>query len=397
MRIALIGNIAGVGYIWTKLLRRKGVNADLYLAPWEWRPDWEDDSHETDWVHPYGRPIPSFSFLPPTIRDRVRNISWRLIERLLVRKLLGYDLVNSFTGSLFFSPASIRVFGIERRKPYIACATGSDLTEVAVQAGERGKQMRQFFQQSARTLLLNANMIELSRKLSFQNSEFFPFLIDTEKYSPGVVDKEYGSKKQTLFYMVSRLDWGLLDNAPGRNSTKGNDRFIRAFARYVKENGNAYLVFADKGADREPARQLVSDLGISSQVSIIPEMRKNEFIRHIRMADVVVDQFDIGGFGMGALEAMACAKPVLIYLKDHCVAECYSEYPPILNARTEEEIYEQIKRAMNPKFQNEIGRSAREWILKYHDWNIVGDRLIRLYADVLAKWKQPRGVGESLS
>src|SRR5438128_2430023 len=104
------------------------------------------------------------------------------------------------------------------------------------------------------------------------------------------------------------------------------------------------------------------------------------------MADVIVDQFDIGSPGVGALEAMACAKPVMIHLKDDCVAACYPEYPPVLKARTEDEIYAQIKLAVNPIYREEIARKAREWILRYHDWNIVGDRMICLYEDVLRNW-----------
>ncbi len=391
MKIALIGNLAGVAYTWSKLLRRKGLAVDLYLTPWEWGPDWEDTEFRSEsnrWIHFYDRPAPRLEYLP-IFRHRVSNLHRKVTANLLLRELLGYDIVNSFTGSLFLSQDAIKAFGKERRKPYIACATGSDIREVAIQDGQAGKQMLQFFQQAARSLLLNLDMVEVRDELGLRNAEFFPYLIDFDKYCPDVVNKEYGSKNQTLFFMFSNLDWGVIDNAPRRSSTKGNDRFIRAFARYVKEHSDAYLMILDRGPDRELAKQLVSQLAISSFVSFLPEMRKDELVKHFRMSDVIADQFDVGALGVGALEAMACAKPVMIYLKSHCVAECYPEFPPILNARTEDEIYEQIKLASNRAHREEIARKARKWILKYHDWNIVADRLIRLYEEVSHDWKRP--------
>ena len=394
MRVAYIGNVAGVAYAWAKLLRRKGLAVELYLTPWEWGPEWEDgnlsNAGSGRWIHFYSKPAPKFAFLPTRVRHRVTYLYWKADTSKFLQRLLNFDIVTSFTGSLFFSPESIKAFGVDWRKPYVACATGSDIREVAIQDDKAGQQMRQFFQRADKTLLLNLDMVELKDKVELNNADFFPYLIDTEKYSPSAVAKTYGLQGQTLFFMFSHLDWGIVDNAPGRRSTKGNDRFIYAFARYVNVHHDAHLMILDRGPDREMAKQLVTQLGISSSVSFLPEMRKDELIRHFRMADVIVDQFDVGALGVGALEAMACAKPVMIFLKDHCVAECYPEYPPILNAQTEEEIYAEIKLAVNTNYRNEFARRAREWILKNHDWNIVGDRLIHLYENTLRNWKRNR-------
>ena len=113
--------------------------------------------------------------------------------------------------------------------------------------GVSGRLMRLFFQRAARTLLLNLDMVDLTERAGLVGAEFFPFMIDTEKYSTGAVDRAYGSPDHLLFFMASHLDWGVVDNAAGRNSTKRNDRFIKAFARYVSERGRGHAVILDRG------------------------------------------------------------------------------------------------------------------------------------------------------
>ncbi|MBN2374458.1 glycosyltransferase family 4 protein [bacterium] len=387
MRIAFIGNLAGNAYIWSKLLRKKGLSAELFISNQEWKPAWEDKNFSNkgsnEWIHIYDNTIIDGLKIPKGLHRGIRFIISRIYYHRLLLKLLEYDIVHSFTGSLFMSRSFVSEFGIRHKRPYIASATGSDIREMAFQEGRDGRLMRLFFQQAAKTLLLNLDMVDFYDRLSLKNAEFFPFMIDTQKYCVGNATREYSSDSKTLFFMASHLDWGVVDNANGRKSTKGNDRFIKAFARYLKDNGNAHAFILDRGPDKMIARQLVSQMGISSCVTFLPEMQKDELIKHFRLADVVVDQFDVGAFGTTALEAMSCAKPVMIYIKNQCADKCYPERAPILNAQTEDEIYVQIKLASNRTYREEIGQKAREWIMKYHDWEIVSSQLINIYEEVI--------------
>jgi glycosyltransferase involved in cell wall biosynthesis len=391
VKVALIGNLAGGASMMLTPLRAKGVDAHLFLARWESglaRPVNVErifGERRVGWLHEYG--CKHNRRLGPMIKT-LQLILSQLSMFPTGLKLIHFDLVQSFTGSLFLSPFLIFLFGILRKRPYIACGTGSDIREVAVQDGLKGKWMRFFLGRAARTLLLNLDMVELMDKIGLKNAQFFPFMIDTEKFRPDVVKREYVPANQILFFMPSHLDWGVVDNAPGRNSTKGNDRFIRAFAKFVKTDGPAHAVLLERGPDRGIAKEMVAQLGISPYVTFLPELNKDELIRHFQMADIVVDQFDVGAFGTTGLEAMACAKPVMIYIKNHCADMCYPERPPVMNARTEDAIYEQMKIGANKNYREEIGQKAREWILRYHDSEKVADRLINVYEDILQNWKR---------
>lgn len=377
MRIAVIGNLAGVGYTMAKLQRRKGLNIDLFIGTSEWNPQWEDGIFQPkpEWVFEIGSAKSSL------IGKVQRYISWGFI----INKLVNYDILVSLTGTLCSSRIS-RYLWMERKiKPYIAVATGSDIREVAVENSKRGEMMRRFFQNASKTFLLNIDMVELIPRLGLQNAEYLPFMIDTDKYSPKT-QKDSSNRDYVTFFMPSHLDWGVTDNALGRNSTKGNDRFIRAFARYVKEGGKAKAIILDRGLDRHLAKKLIADLGITDYVVFKPEMKKNELIEQIREVDVVVDQFDVGAFGVTMPEAMACGKPVMIYLKTHCLDLCYPERPPVFNAHTEDEIYQQIKMAADLEYCQQMGKQARQWIMKYHHWEKIIDRLIVYYELLTGKY-----------
>ncbi len=392
-RVVLIGNLAGTAYAMLRPLARKGIDARLFVSRAEKTmalPQWEDPElkgSRPDWLHVYG-PAPGGSALGSgSIIRRLQSLLARIDT---ARRLLGADLIHSFTGSLFQSWLWVLLFGVLKLKPYIACATGSDIRELAQGSGARSVLMRLYFRRAARTLLLNLDMGPLADGLGLSNAEFFPFAIDTRKYSPQPVARRYGQEGELLFFMPSHLDWGVTDDAPGRNSTKGNDRFLRAFARALAEGARAHLVLLDRGPDRLVARELIEELGIAKSVTFLGEMPKNELVELFRMADVVVDQFDVGAFGATGLEAMACGKPVMIHINDQCAARCYAELPPVLNCRSEAEILDAIRRARDVAWREEIGQKARAFIVRHHDAEAVGDRLIELYARILAGGAQGR-------
>ena len=348
-------------------------------------PAWEDGGSGQaglpDWIKIYEK-------RPPQARTTAGKWAEFLTSAFGGREAVGeletYDIIHSFTGSLFFSPLAIWRFGVRRSRPYIGCATGSDIKEAALRPGLRGAGLRLFFRRASRTLLLNIDMVDLPETLGLTNARFFPFLIDTDKYSPQPVARTYAAEDETLFFMPSHLDWGQTDRQPGRTSTKGNDRFIRALARYLKEGGRVHALILDRGTDREAARRLVAELGLSEKVTFLPEMDKEALIEHYRLADVVADQFDMGAFGTTGLEAMSCGKPLMIHIDRDWAGRCYSAPPPVLYARSEDEILQRMRETADARLRADMGRQAREWIIDQHQGSKLAQRLIALYEEILA-------------
>ena len=81
----------------------------------------------------------------------------------------------------------------------------------------------------------------------------------------------------------------------------------------------------------------------------------------------MVDQFDVGALGGIACEAMAQAKPVMIYIDKNYWPLVYDEEPPVINCHTEDEIYNAILEWADKKKLQDLSERAEKWVRKYHD------------------------------
>lgn len=287
------------------------------------------------------------------------------------------DLILSITGGLV--PALGRLLwpirGTLRLPPSINVTTGSDMTELAAEKSLRGYVYRQYL----RFVDLNwcvpyPHAIKNALELHVPNIVFmrFPYYLLGE-VAP---QAERSGDGRIRFFHPSHLDWKLHDSGAHRNSSKGNDRFIRAFARAIQAGLSAECVFLERGRDKDAAKNLLAELGVADRAIWMSELPRDELLMEIERADVVVDQFDVGGLGGIATEAMSLAKPVMIYLDKGCAGLLYADFPPVLNCQTEEEIFQEIMRCGDRDALRSLGASARDWVYKYHHWSTCLDEFL---------------------
>lgn len=378
MRIALVGNLAGVSNEVLLGLRSAGVDATLFITLSDVRNTFNEDCTQVDpaWVSLLDR-LPVLAKFPGSLRSIIRDITAQPLN------LRGFDLLHSHTCALNFSIGAFGLYSMMGLRPYLAFATGSDFREMKSQVGMNRYMTEQHFRRAKKVLLLNTDMLSIKDSFGFPEAEFFPFVLNEDEYSPAHIDRPSWLQGKFLCFMMSNLDFGITDNKIGRNSMKYNDRFLHAIAQYRLENPLVHAIVLDRGPDKEVAKQLVSDLGISDCVTFVPELNRVERIRYMRMADIVADQFYIGAFGLGALEALSLGKPLLTYLNENCIGECYAEPPPILNAQTTAEILAQLRRADSQDFREDLSLRARRWLLRNHSRHIVIQRLVDLYEETL--------------
>lgn len=442
MRVAVFENLANSAYVQAKMLNRLGVRADLILDPLDryvmsdprWEdldielptdqlvqpplpdcelPDWVRFSPETstnehrgraDRVTSSARKIRTAMGLGRAARLAATHAGWRGLgmaadRAWVLRTLSEYDCVIAYGAGPAWAALA--------RVPCIAETWGGDITMVPFYdtgdweghestklPGPRGelfalaKLQRLGYAHAGRILLTDPRFQPYVERLGhIRKSLHMGFFIDVDKYRP---QAEVELREQLLkgadgpiVFVPSRQDW----------YWKGSDRLLRGFAQVAKEHPTAILVCAGWGSDLDRSRRLITDLGIGEQVRLLPcAMSKVRLRRYYCAADIVADQFTVGSYGGSSLEAMSCARPLLISLERDRFARRFSSFPPVMNVTAPEEIGGALMSLLNnPQQRTTLGNEAREWVIANHGPS-VAERVIELCHEVVGENTAHRSV-----
>ncbi|MBI4349031.1 MAG: glycosyltransferase [Elusimicrobia bacterium] len=364
--VGIVGGVAGFDFVLAEGLARKGFHCSVAIK------EGELDSRTT---RPPARLRTAWDAAGLSeYRSRLELLSWARTCRIVV----------SMTGGLLFGLGPLwfvrRMFGTP---PVVACSTGSDLAELAVADGRLGWALRAYLRSvEVNWCLPYPSVLENIRRLRIPRVAFMDFPYDLRASEELNVDLERHLRRSgpLRIFHSSNLDWGVTDPGPERRSAKGNDRFLRAFASALDAGLDARLMIVARGPDLGPARQLVRDLALDPRVEWLPELERDELFLQMIEADVVVDQFDVGGLGGIAVEAMSLGAPVLTYVDERAARVQYgADLPPVLNASVEEEIRTRLMGAADRQELCFLGRRAASWAVAHHRWDHCLDRFVICY------------------
>ncbi len=380
MRILILGNMANDGYAVAKELRKMNVDADLAVNISDFGmalPEWEDGTI-SDKIDPYSMDgdaarkmwnppdwIRYFDFLNKL--PRKKHMMAKIQSRInLIRMMREYDIIESHVPFSIYSQFS----GI----PYVAYDAGW-IRYFPFRNGFRDKLARRGYRKARKIIITNPDTLEISDNLPYLDKDkilFCPFAIDPAKYQPldaRELRARYAKESDIVLFSPARQIW----------NEKGNDKMIRAYAKFVKEVPNSKFIMVAWSIDEDNSKRLANSLGISEKIEWIKPVPKNQLIRYYNASDIVLDQFILGSWGTSTPEAMCCGKPVLIFYKRNYIIRAFGEEPPILNSFKEEEIYSNLlKLAKDADFRAEIGRKSREWIIKTHSSQVVAQRHLEI-------------------
>ncbi len=176
------------------------------------------------------------------------------------------------------------------------------------------------------------------------------FVSPSSILSPQVIDIAYwtptsepGSVKDGIIRIV---------HAPSSRRKKGTDFIVTAVENLRKKGHNIQLLLAEK----------------------LPHDKIKEMYE---MSDIGIDQILYGWHGKVSVELMALGKPVVCYINPEYLK--YRPDLPIVNANKEtlETVLEEL--INNPLLRKTIGEKSQDYVLKYHDVEIVVDQLFEIY------------------
>ena len=261
--------------------------------------------------------------------------------------------------------------------PYVAFEHGT-LRDIPFENTARGRLLALAYHMAGAVVITNPDVRGSAERLGLSNYVFVPHPVDETKYKP--------QRSEVGEAVRSRLGATLLLFAPARHdwNVKGNDVILKGFAEAVRRGVDACLVAANWGADLAKSTQLAGDLGVASRIEWVEPLHKTDLVRYYNAADVVLDQFVLCTFGTTVPEAMACGVPVISRFDEDVHRWCFEEMPPVVQAESAAEIGDAIaKLCSDRELRQSVGERSRLWVERHHGWDLVSERLLSVYRDVL--------------
>lgn len=408
IRIGFFGNIANNAYNFVKCLHRLGCNAELIVEDdfFDYfllnRPFWEDvpvecssyeegAGYEPLWTQPaYVRRVVYDSEMQakyqqrysaiPEVQELYRQafgIELAPDRALLLAQFMGhwpfllamqaYDIVQ-------FSGAAI-LMGAFCPRPYVVFPTGSDLFISPFEESLFGLMMRAGYRGARHILVAETNYPSYLDRFAAQVPRTFcPLMMDTDTYCPGngeEIKKRWTglSGGERFLLNVCRQSW----------EWKGNDRLIRAFARFAGDGPvNWRLVLMEWGPDVEKSKKLIAELNIEDLVIWEGLSSKPLLRRKQQAADAVADQFVMEGYGTSVLESMAAGKAIIIN-GEVAHENGLIDPPPFLKANSEADIYRILTMPEFEQSLNAAGLESLDWTLRNHGYKSLYEKYLDIY------------------
>jgi len=395
LRFGFVGNIANALYVRAVPLRRLGLHVTQFLHPQDHfalsDPAWEEFDGAIEGDEFDVRALRSAGVALPFVSDVVRteqDESWQEIHsavrageegqvRMALQRYPFLDLVDllAFESYLSVLPTLDRLQQMDAllvtqsvqiaylaKRPYLATQNGGDLWFEASRGDALGILQRRGFAGARALLINNPWTCAHARRFGFSHGIYLPLMLDEDAYAPGAprFRAEWMERSGGDFFVLatSRLD----------QETKGSQIVIDGFRRFAPRYPGARLVVVNWGRDRARLLEHMRDAGLAERVLVLPLSGKRRLVDCYRSADCVLDQFVLGQYGATALEAMACARPVVMRLElAQYEALCDTGAPPVLEADGAEGVAAHLATLHADAAARRVrGDAARAWFLANH-------------------------------
>jgi glycosyltransferase involved in cell wall biosynthesis len=270
------------------------------------------------------------------------------------------------------------------KRPYFAYEHGT-IRNIPFQPTIQGRLCATTYRASNHAFITNCDNILAAGILGLERFGFVPHPVNESPVSRERVqrlrsDLERRLESDFIVFHPSRQHW---EERRHPDWEKGNDLFLRGFARLVQEVApRASAVLVDWGQKVDDSKALIAELGIASRVLWIPTQGNRRMSEYVAACDVLADQFWLGAFGSTTPKAFLHGRPALLYLDEERHRWCMPELPPVLNAKLPDEVFEALREVYESADRGqELGARSRAWYDRYHSNRVIVQR----FAEVLAE------------
>ena len=272
------------------------------------------------------------------------------------------------------------------KRPYGVYEHGT-IRNIPFQPGAAGRLCALSYSLADVSFITNCDNIVAAERLGLSNSRFVPHPVNEDVH----VDERAEDLRLRLrrrlnsdfiVFHPSRQHW---EQRRHPDWEKGNDIFIKGFARFVEEvDPRAAGVFVEWGQKVDESKALLRDLGVAERVLWIPPQPNVSMIRYIVACDLVADQFYLGAFGSTMPKALLHGCPAMLYLEEQRHRWCLPEMPPVVNARTPQEVFAGLKHLYDDvDYRRRLIETGRRWYDRYHSNRVIAETFSDAFRDLL--------------
>lgn len=118
--------------------------------------------------------------------------------------------------------------------------------------------------------------------------------------------------------------------------------------------------------------------GLQFEFRMMRRLTQEAFYAELAACDVYVDELRCGSHGVTAVEAMACGKATVTYIRPDLV-ERYPADLPLVNANPDSVLAVLRRLIVEPTWRIEAAQAGRKYVERYHDAAVVAQGMLDIY------------------
>ncbi len=226
-------------------------------------------------------------------------------------------------------------------------------------------------------------ILSTSRVMAIQTKKFtkkeidvVPFGIDKDKFKPMITTSLF-NEEDIVIGTIKTLE-----------KKYGIEYLIKAF-RIVKDKFPSIplkLMIVGGGSEEKNLKKIVHDLNLENVTLFTGFIKPDEIPKYHNMLNIFVALSESESFGVSALEASACGKPVVV-----SDAEGFQEIVKnnltgfIVKKNSINQTVDVLTSLIqNKELREEIGKAGRENILKLYNWDENVEQMIEFYKQIIS-------------